>query len=685
MHPVKPETGYMREVIAAAGRYRVDSFEICGDVHSSSGGLDGAIRFRDYPEVAGVLERAQVDDTIRTLREVVSLAHQSGRPVYYWHREVMVPRAIVERISGLIDEKGEFDLLGDAYQKLVRSKIAEFFTNVTGMDGLVLTLTESDFSVIHNSDPLRYPPREVVRKLVATFAKELHRRGKRFILRSFGSIAQDYEDILAGAELVRAATPFEIETKITPYDFSPFLRFNPYLKRSAGCTLSAEYDSIGEFLGAGFLPAADPARVIDSVAHARERGVDRHVIRIDRIGHPTFTSPQAVNLLAFDRAILDPEVTVERVWQEWASSHWPNCAVEMTAVMKRGIEMAKKTQFIDGHVIFHAFPIQPDLKWIQACGILSVFTPSKSLHVHPHMWGILPDRITPSRASLLREKDEAVEFADQGWADVTRLRDRLSSVEFDIAERGWRNATVASRAVRAWCRCVCAYFEDMEAGAAGHARLDRAVTAAFPELRAYSSETPGALAVATSMATSGVHEYGDIGPVEDNVDAAYVRPIFRHLALLAKHYEAEFCERTRWRQRPGIFDFVVCGGFIDDLRVDRSMHASHARLVNGRPARFAGNRVFPNGYMDFSLALPEARARLVILGDPEVERRFRLTIGGQTREAEFSSAGEYECEISTTGGPKSIDFRIQKLASEYPAIFGAGVIFQKTQNQEPLK
>jgi hypothetical protein len=685
MHPVKPDIGYMRAVIAAAAPYHVDSFEICGDVHGSGGGMDGAIRFRDYPAAASALDLDPVMETIASLRAVLKLAHDSGRPVYYWHREVMVPRAVVERIPGLLDENGEFDLLGEAYQQLIRSKIAEFFDNVPEMDGIVLTLTESDYSVIHNSDPKRYPPRAVVRQLVSTFAEELHRRGKRFILRSFGSIAQDYEDILAGVELLPVATPLEIETKITPYDFSPFLPFNPYLRHSPHCTLSAEYDSIGEFLGAGYLPAPDPARVIDSVAYARRQGVERHVIRIDRIGHPTFASTQAVNLLAFDRAIRDPEITADAVWKQWASVHWPDCPAQMTAVMQRGIEMVKKTHFIDGHVIFHAFPIQPALKWIQACGILSVFAPNRCLEVHHDMWGILADRTSPDRAALLREKNEAVALADEGLAGVERLRDRLAASDYETVHTAWQNATVVTRALRAWCRCIAAYFEDMEQQRAGHPTLDAAITAARAELHPPAAVDPVVPAAPAPPVEAG-HEYGGGEPLEDSIEAAYTRPLAQQLPLLRAQYEAEFRERARWRGRPGLFDLVVCGGFLDDIRVDRSMHAGHARLSNDRPARFAGNRVFPNGYLDVSLELPPVRrARIVIQGEAGAARRFSLTIDGRMSEAEFSAAGEYDGEIEGAGsGAGSVAVRVQKLGSAYPAIFGIAVLRQESSTNESL-
>jgi hypothetical protein len=676
MHPVKPDVAYMRAVIAAAAQYHVDSFEICGDVHCN-GNIDGAIRFRDYPGVGATSDCRNVDDNVRLLREVVALAHASGRPVYYWHREVMVPRVIVEKVPGLLDENGEFDLLGDAYHTLVRSKIREFFDNVPEMDGLVLTLTESDYSVIHNSDPKRYPPAEVVKRIVETFASELRARGKRFILRSFGSIAQDYDDILAGAEQARTEVPFEIETKVTPYDFSPFLPMNPYLRRTGRCTLSAEYDSIGEFLSAGFLPAADPARVIQTVDYARRQGVSRHVIRVDRIGHATFLSTQAINLLAFDRAIREPDITADAVWREWAVAHWPQCPDEMTGVMRGAIEMVKKTHFISGNVIFHAFPIQPDLKWVKAGGILSTFSPGTSLAVHPNMWGILSDRTTPSRAGLRREKDEAVAMADEGLRAVLSLRDRLPESEFRLAESAWQRATIATRAIRAWCQCLAAYFEDMEQGRADHPALSAAFMAAETELarlQQTSTNTEATTAAKPAGSDSG-HEYGDDHPVDDTVEAAYVRPIQRHIETLAAEYDAEFHERSQWRARAGVVDYVVCGGLLDDIRVDRPMHASHARLINGRPVRFVGNRVFPNGSIEMRLRQPVGRAaRLVVLGEAGGTRQFKVEINGVTRTATFSSAGEFTCDLEPAATTADIIVRIQKQGADYPAVYGVGTL-----------
>jgi hypothetical protein len=578
-------------------------------------------------------------------------------------------------VPGLLDADGEFDLLGAPYHQLLQRKLAEFFEQVPALDGLVLTLTESDYSVIHNSNPRRYPPRDVVAAVVRTFAGELQRRGKRFVLRSFGSIAEDYADILAGAAMAAERLEFEIETKITPYDFTPFLPFNPFLQRTGRARLSAEYDSIGEFLGAGYLPAPDPDRVIAGVRYAQRQGVDRHVIRVDRIGHATFDSTQAINLLAFDRAIHDPEVTAAQVWQEWAAVHWPACASEMIAVMRTGIETVKKTHFIDGHLLFHAFPIDPTMKWIKASGILAVFAPGASLRRHDGMWGIRADGVSPARAALLREKDEAVVLADAGLRDVRALRARLADSELRLAETAWRNAAAVTRLIRAWCICVAAYGDDMAAGRPGHPHLSAAITAAkrvFRESTNVDEEPPRADG---AQGQAAGNEYGGREGGDSGIAEAYAGPLWGIAQQLIEEFEGEWAERAEWRARPGVVDFVICGGIVDDVRVRRAMHASHARLIDGRPARAAGNRVFPNGSIECELAVPARGAfRLVIRGDPRASRGLRLTVDGQTRDVKYDEGGFYEERVAPASAGAPLAVRLQKAGGDYPWCFAVATI-----------
>ena len=201
LHPTPLDVGYMRRLIAELPNWKCDSFEICAECHTLLGGMDGLVLYEEYPDVASSLDRNGILANRERLKEILALAHSEGKPVYYWHREVTVWPKTLQAIPQLLDSNGEFNLLGDAYEQLLRYKLEKTFAAVPELDGIVLTLTEADFSAIHNSTPEVYPPEKVVEKIVRIFAEEHQKRKKRFLLRSFGSIAQDYEDILAGARL----------------------------------------------------------------------------------------------------------------------------------------------------------------------------------------------------------------------------------------------------------------------------------------------------------------------------------------------------------------------------------------------------------------------------------------------------------------------------------------------------
>ena len=302
MHPTPLEPDYMRQLIEKSREYRVDSFEICAQCHTPYGGLDGLINYCEYPTAFANWDQEKVTDTQTRMNEILSIAHAAGKPVYYWHREVMVPPGLIQDIPELLDENGEFDLLGEAFANLIRYKIDRAFAAAPELDGVVLSLTEADFSAIHNSNTKKYPPVDVVSFIISIFAFELEKRNKRFIMRSFGSIAQDYEDILAGAEKLAGKHKFEIETKITPYDFDPFLPKNPFLRPSPNFTLSAECEVVGEFMGQGYMPFEHVHNLVRYVREGQEAGVDRFVIRMDRRGNCIFDLYE-INYYAYSRAL----------------------------------------------------------------------------------------------------------------------------------------------------------------------------------------------------------------------------------------------------------------------------------------------------------------------------------------------------------------------------------------------
>ncbi len=667
MHPTPLDVNYMKQVVAKAAEYRVDSFEICADCHTNLGGMDGLTDYTDYPETHKRIDLAGIEANKKKLREILNLAHSINKPVVYWHREAMVPEGLLIDRPDLLDENGEFDLLGKAYEELLRYKIDTTFKAMPELDGLVLTLTEASYSVIHNSNTEKFPPRKVVGHMVRIFASELQSRGKRLILRSFGSIAQDYEDILAGAAEAAKEFGFEVETKITPYDFDPFLPTNPFLRKLSGATLGAECDCLGEFLGAGVLPAENVDNIVKYVRTGQAAGVDRYAIRLDRIGNRTFDTYE-INLYAYERAIDDETVTAEDIRREWLAMHAPESARE--AFYKLGLdgfEMVKKTNFVDGNVIFHQFPSQPMTKYLKAGFIFATFKNGVDLHNGEGVWSILFDNKTPGRDAILREKEEACAIVDRsrallaslpvepGWENEYRWRQQL-----------WDNAKVATTAFLWLCRITCAYFDDMEAGNAAAPNLKAAVAAgraALSECAGYDLVTAD---IKAARFVNGLDTH--LFRVASDMESIYLKPFYAIFGILQEEYDIEFAMRKKYC--PDTRDSIICGAVTDEWRIARYMHASHASIENGEFFRFAGNTVFPNGFIDMELARPANGGKLVIYGDTTETANFRIELDGAApADAVFNADGV--AEFAIPGGNDPVRVKLTKATGTYYPRFRA--------------
>ena len=651
MHPTPLDADYVRKLVRKSAEYRVDSFEICAQCHTPYGGLDGLIDYAEYPRAFARWDQDKVAENRRSLNEILAISHAAGKAVYLWHREVMIPPGLLEEIPELLDENGEFDLLGAAFAALIRFKIDRALAAAPELDGLVLTLTEADFSAIHNSNTAKYPPVEVVRFVIEIFASELRKRGKRFIMRSFGSIAQDYEDILAGAEKLAGKYEFEIETKCTPYDFDPFLPPNPFLRRSPNFTLSTECECVGEFMGQGYMPCEHVDDLVRYVREGQAAGVDRFCIRIDRRGYCIFDLYE-LNYYAYDRAIADPDITADEIRREWYEKHYPPEYREGFIELDRiGWEMVTKTYFIDRQVLFHG---NYSMKYLKAGFIFALFAEGRrTLANGKGIWSILTDRKTVGRAAIMIEKTRAVVLADKGLA----LLKRLDPPPDDFRWRLWRNAVVITRAVRELASCIVSYFDDME-----WEKPD------FPHLKA---QVASSLAEFDRLAGHHVEVVGRevVNGLEHRLQEAHrtlEELVLEPLAAICNELLAEFPAEYAAKEKflTGCEDGVITGGITDDWRIVRYMHASHAALHRGLPSRWAGNRVFPNGFFEVEL---ERGDELIIRGAAEETRRFILTCDGKRMAAEFDADGVFAMPLPPS--EKKVSVRLEKDGAVYPRFY----------------
>ena len=613
MHPTAIDTNYMARVVEKAREYGgVDSFEVCGDCHSPYGGINGLSMLDPYAHAHAALDPKLVEKSRVELNAICDLAHSIGKPLYYWHREVFLAKGLLEDRPEMLDENGEFDLLGKAYQDYLRFKVREAFRHCPKLDGIVLTLTEADYSVVHSAHPDRYPPQRVVERLVGIFAEEHERLGKRFILRSFGSNSQDYTDIISGAKRAAAKHGFEIETKVTEADFVPWLPKNPFLRKNLPLKLGVECDALGEYLGAGYLPAAQVDRIREYVGYGREEGVDRYAIRIDRVGNSIFDSAHEVNLYAYMRFVCDPSATADDVIGEYAAKRFGAAATEMVSVLKDELELVRNIHYVASNLTFHSFPLKPDMKWLKSGGIYSVYRENADLSGAKDIWSVLHWMRTPSHTQILAEKDRGFMLATNALATIERLEGRMPAAEYARQHRAFAIAVKAARALRAYARCVVAYFEDMAERRDVPRRLDDEVEVAVAEI--------GSMMTGVSDDYMGRDSY--FATAGDDLDRVYFIGLRFYCRELRREYRIERAMRKRL-ERPDVCDFVIPGGIYDDNRTIRTMHGAHAVTKPDRVVRYAGNDVFPNGTVTVALRAPES-ARIEVALDPDGAKECAL-------------------------------------------------------------
>jgi len=658
MHPTTIDSVYMARVVEIAKRYTVDSYELCGAFAHPTGGLNGLLLFEPYPHAAACCNKDGVFKTRETLSKIVELA--GDKPVYLWHREIMMPKGMLEDRPAMLDKDGEFDLLGKDFLEFLRYKIDNAFKVVPNLGGIVLTLTEADYSVIHNSDPDRYPPDKVVETIVRLFAEEHKKHNKRFILRSFGSIASDYEDILRGARMAAKDYEFDIETKITPYDFDPFLPPNPFLVMQPGTKLNAECDGLGEFLGAGYLPSANVDNIVRYVHEGVAAGVSRYAIRLDRIGNNIFDCHE-INVFAYQELIRNPELTADDIYAMWARDHWRGCEKEMTELSRMGLEAVLKTNFVCGNVVFHKFPILPEWKWVAAGASPGLYHNNVSLRQLRGEWGILADNDAPGRDKIRSEKQQALALAKEGYERVQKLKGVLSEYEYGRAERVWRILNVAVKAIAAFTESLCSYFDDLENNCCCPDKLEFAVAQAEKTINSLLKDTSEALPTMASCC--------DGAPLPgDDLDRVYLKGLRFLCRELLDQFEAEQKLR-RELSTPDTLDLVLPGSMGDQYRCFRYMHASHSELKDGLPIRYAGNTVFPNGFFEVKLAAADG-ADIEVSVLPGSAETLKLTVNGKCDIYPVPADGM----IRFAAPGKNVTLRIEKNGVKYPAIVAIRVL-----------
>ncbi|MBN2642622.1 MAG: hypothetical protein JXR78_13295 [Victivallales bacterium] len=586
-HSMEHNLDHFKRILAEADKYNVESFEVC--VELPIYGLDLFIDYEDYPLISEHIDVKLAQKMRNMLNEIVKMSHASGRRITLWHREVVIPEEMSKYYPELFDSKGEIDFSKNEYFKLLKSKIAEFFKHVPGIDGIVLTLTEANYSVINTRQPDKYPPIDTAAKIVKVFAEEMEKTNKTLTFRTFGSLKSDYQTLSKVADIVLQNHRLEIETKVTPYDWSIVQPNNQFLKKRPNSGLAAEFDSLGEFYGLGEIPCMIPDLQLQWLDSARSKDVNRICVRVDRRGRQTLDSLNKINLFAISQSLKNPNIKAEEIWIEWMEENFKEVAGELLPVFTLTKEICKKMYYIDGHMLTQR--LTPDFKSIMLGATPAILEENISLEFADGLWSVLSDKHSPSREFVLNEKQEACRMTEECYRKVVEFRDKIPEQLRELTCNSFLKLVYISQFMNECVKILYAYLDDIRDASNSPERLKQAIDNSL------------------NVAERVCKDFNS-GLIKDFVDC-----IKQNGVVFPEWYYAELKVINDINTNYDVSDLVITGGVSYEWRIRRYMHASELMLKDGYPVRSAGTKLFPNGFLELELAAPKAKnhSLLVVL------------------------------------------------------------------------
>ncbi len=598
---------YCRPMIEKAPEYGVKRLEIAGVAQSDVGNIDAYVRFKSHPAIRKTCDQQLISNNIANLRKICQQAHQLGLEVDIWHREVSFPQAFLETEKGILNEDGDIDFNGP-YLDLIHAKINEFFENVPEIDGLVLTLTEAMFPIIHVANKEKNPPTRNITNVMNVFKRACEQNNKRFVIRPFAALAEDYAYLKEVILDMNRKSDFFVEIKVQPSDWHPFLPMNPVIEDLSETKRIIEMELVGEYYGAGFVPVCFPEQVKRQIKYIKSKDIKCVAGRVERLGIRAMDIANDVNVFAMTACWNNPDADIDQVYNDWAKSKWDDeTARHIIPILKRTFDIVKKTFYLDQHLQSHCqFPDFEMLKWARFFGY---FKEGEPLSRTEDEWGIISNRISPTWEQIIAEKDQAIREIQNCLDDVEKARSSISKDAYEYLIDGFAKFMAIAKAFRQLCSLTIAYLKVIHSDGADRDK--------------FVAEKESTVALAREIEHSfGPGFFGSTPKMLADHSAQSVGTLLAGIAeQMACELDIELAIQTSSDNDPLIVDWVLCGGISDEWRVRKQTHSSWAHRENDIIHRLAGNRIMADGFFEYDLKAPAGPSLLCLLWGYNGEKR----------------------------------------------------------------
>jgi hypothetical protein len=234
-------------------------------------------------------------------------------------------------------------------------------------------------------------------------------------------------------------------------------------------------DLCGEYYGQAVVPYCFPDYVKYRLDYARAKGLQGAVARIDRNDNHALDTPNWVNVMAYDRLLRDPSVTVDEIWEEFCVGQYGKPAAEVAQKA-----LAPTKDIIEKMYLIKDFYFLNSHSRVPSVGYADGHITSHSVAKWDPAYAKVQEQLLhPNEAvyrEVIREKDEAIELTERSLELLRRGSFAFEPDDYaDLRERMEK----LLRCARLWRDLSDAYFRwrilDQESNDENMARLDIAI------------------------------------------------------------------------------------------------------------------------------------------------------------------------------------------------------------------
>lgn len=430
--------------IELAPQFGMNGIELLGRPNEGGIDLDWLVTYRDFPRakragLCGELVRQRTD----VLRELATRCKRNSLEFWIWNHEWYVPPAFYEAYPEIAGVDYPICFSHPLIREVIGAKVHEYLDAVPETDGLTISMSEcSGIEIIVDGGcrctkcrKLDIPSR--LRMFVEHIYQPLRTRGKKLVLRTFSHAR--YREVLRHTELdhireaFRAVPPeVMLMSKYCPGDFYGYEYPDDPLIGAFPNPHLVEFSLNRELIGGTYTPNLTPNDFKQRFQNAAAKKCLGVVGRTDNptmVDDPylTLDHPNAFNLYCFGRLAIDPETSVDEIWDDYLCQRYPKAdPKKLRRVLEPTEEMAPKIYLTLGNYgisYAHRVPhprtqIETTLEFLS----LAKWRADK-LAFHKRIQG----RDASLIPEVLREKDEAIALAQRSQQALEACRDGFNN------------------------------------------------------------------------------------------------------------------------------------------------------------------------------------------------------------------------------------------------------------------